>query len=75
MAARNLTPNLDPLLVEAIREAVAESGESEKVAVPVLAWLNELSRGGTELSNKAERKRHFDLIKRKLSRRYDGDDA
>jgi hypothetical protein len=53
---------LDAEVCSAIREVVAEHGESEKVAERLLHWLAQISKGEMDLSRRADTEEYFDLL-------------
>ncbi len=58
---------LDAELEGAIKEAVRQQGQDPKVATRLIAWLTELSLGGTSVENKSEVREQFDNLSAALT--------
>jgi hypothetical protein len=54
--------NLDSRVITAIKEAVAEAGETTALAQKMIVWLEGLAGGNARLSDRDLTARHLDLL-------------
>jgi len=54
--------NIDPILEEALKNAVKDSGQPPALASRILAWMDELSSGGSDIDDKSEASQRLKLI-------------
>lgn len=54
--------SLDPKIAEAIREAVAEAGQSKALARQLIAWMGAVASGNEDPSDAASAGRHLELL-------------
>jgi len=62
MPDRSAPTHLDAELEDAIKCAVSSSGQDERLARRLIAWLVELSAGGTTLDKSSEVNHYFDNL-------------
>lgn len=55
--------SLDPVVAEAIREAVEADGQPTAVADRLIAWFTALSTGGEDIRNTGEALRRLETVR------------
>jgi hypothetical protein len=67
--------SLDSKIAEAIREAVAESGQSKALARQLIAWINAITSGNENPADEAAASRHLELLYGETSVPEDEEDS
>lgn len=75
MAKKPRQGPVDSEVVAAIREAVKEAQQPDKVSRRLEAWLADLSLGRTDLASRGEFRKHFDAVTKAMDVSPEEEDA
>ena len=53
---------VDPKIIEAIKEAAQEEGQSDALACLLIAWFDAIASGNEEINDRQSANRHLELL-------------